>query len=593
MIGILFASGAALGPLQRQVLSHVFQEITHAAGAMKTAAMAERGASRRVQQFTGDDDFAFALVNMLLALSGSQQGCREISAKASLMANLCTLLQVGTERLQRAVLSVLRRAMLDQMPPAQATRLLTPYMQSVRAGGVVAYLLSLAATPFRLNYRLPASAPQQASLGERRACPSSLPDGYIGPDISRQLLGVLREAPAAWAQVLTSAAVKSVCELAALPALGAGVLDETVLWHAVAGLNLLSPEVAAGLTSEGSARKGEEVYCCNHQDGATLGQFQCKQCPPRPDGSPMVLCSACDQCFHLSVDSRKHIRVPLIAAEEQMTVSVRDGTSRLKTPLLVLAVDGDGTKAVLELKAARSANAGMLPSCRFCDRKLAAEEVASAELSGLANVCGDGLCAEKAGQCCTKQHVGCGHACGGVAGEEICLPCLQGCDATVAHFSDMDDFCQVCWTESLAAAPSIRLGCGHVVHHTCAKELIAHRWNGPVISFSPWSQCPSCKVTIGHPLLEELMAPVRLLKEEVERKALMVRNLTHVLPCANRASHVSLTGDFLTHVLPCAALFSHVSLTGVGPVLPAAARVREEGQGHGDCGGGRGVLREA
>ena len=42
-----------------------------------------------------------------------------------------------------------------------------------------------------------------------------------------------------------------------------------------------------------------------------------------------------------------------------------------------------------------------------------------------------------------------------------------------------------------------------------------------MISFAPWSQCPTCKVTIDHPLLEELMAPVRLLKEEVERKALM------------------------------------------------------------------------
>eukprot|EP01046_Picozoa_sp_COSAG06_P054187 COSAG06_NODE_9572_length_1867_cov_2.289027_2_plen_92_part_00 len=35
MIGILFAGDTALGPLQRQVLSHVFMEITHATGAMQ------------------------------------------------------------------------------------------------------------------------------------------------------------------------------------------------------------------------------------------------------------------------------------------------------------------------------------------------------------------------------------------------------------------------------------------------------------------------------------------------------------------------------------------------------------------------------
>eukprot|EP01046_Picozoa_sp_COSAG06_P054188 COSAG06_NODE_9572_length_1867_cov_2.289027_3_plen_220_part_00 len=129
----------------------------------------------------GDDDFAFALVNMLLALSGSQQGCREISGKASLLSNLCSLLQVGTQRLQRAVLSVLRRAMLEHMTPAQATRLLTPYIQSVRAGGIVGYLLSLAATPFHLNCRVPGSPPQATSLADRQGCPASLAGGsFIG-----------------------------------------------------------------------------------------------------------------------------------------------------------------------------------------------------------------------------------------------------------------------------------------------------------------------------------------------------------------------------------------------------------------------------
>jgi hypothetical protein len=47
-------------------------------------------------------------------------------------------------------------------------------------------------------------------------------------------------------------AATCVCDLAALPAgLGSGILDETVLWHAVAGLNLLSPEAAEGLSNAG------------------------------------------------------------------------------------------------------------------------------------------------------------------------------------------------------------------------------------------------------------------------------------------------------------------------------------------------------
>ena len=47
------------------------------------------------------------------------------------------------------------------------------------------------------------------------------------------------------------------------------------------------------------------------------------------------------------------------------------------------------------------------------------------------------------------------------------MPCLEGCDTTITHYADADDFCQICWTESLSAAPSIRLGCGHVMHYHC------------------------------------------------------------------------------------------------------------------------------
>jgi E3 ubiquitin-protein ligase MYCBP2 len=88
------------------------------------------------------------------------------------------------------------------------------------------------------------------------------------------------------------------------------------------------------------------------------------------------------------------------------------------------------------------------------------------QVEGLANVCLEALCVQRASECCKKVHP-CGHPCGGVAGEEICMPCLEGCDTTITHYADADDFCQICWTESLSAAPSIRLGCGHVMHYHC------------------------------------------------------------------------------------------------------------------------------
>ena len=293
-------------------------------------------------------------------------------------------------------------------------------------------------------------------------------------------------------------------------AVGDKVLAENVLWHSIAGLNLLSAKAAAGLGSEGRGNCPEVVqFCANHDDGATLAVFECKACAT-------ALCSQCDLVFHLSKTTRAHARTAIKGREEELSVAVKDGTSRLKTPLLVLAVDSEGAKAVLELKRAAAAQL----ACRFCGVDLSPEQAAVAEASGFAAVCEAEDCAAKAAQCCTKRHP-CGHPCGGVAGEEVCLPCLHGCDQSLSHFSDVDDYCQICWTESLSAAPSIRLGCGHVVHHACARQLLEHRWNGPVISFSPWSQCPTCKEPLEHPLLEDLTAPVRELREEVERKALV------------------------------------------------------------------------
>ena len=140
--------------------------------------------------------------------------------------------------------------------------------------------------------------------------------------------------------------------------------------------------------------------------------------------------------------------------------------------------------------------------------------------NGLQNVCDSTSCAQLAKLTCCKIHP-CGHPCGGCVDETLCLPCLHGCDDSLPHFCDADDFCQICWTDSLRAAPAIRLDCGHVVHYACVREMVERRWNGPAISFSPWSQCPSCKVELSHPLLEDLMEPARLLRREVERLATM------------------------------------------------------------------------
>lgn len=77
----------------------------------------------------------------------------------------------------------------------------------------------------------------------------------------------------------------------------------------------------------------------------------------------------------------------------------------------------------------------------------------------------------------------------------------------ISLYVDADDFCQICWTENLAAAPCIRTTCGHVFHAHCARELMERKWGGPEIKFG-FLDCPICKKDLAHPALEEVLAPI-------------------------------------------------------------------------------------
>lgn len=58
---------------------------------------------------------------------------------------------------------------------------------------------------------------------------------------------------------------------------------------------------------------------------------------------------------------------------------------------------------------------------------------------------------------CSKTHP-CGHPCGGVKNEELCLPCLHGCDKSTSCLKqDADDMCMICFTEALSAAPAVQV----------------------------------------------------------------------------------------------------------------------------------------
>ncbi|KAK3269813.1 hypothetical protein CYMTET_21758, partial [Cymbomonas tetramitiformis] len=138
----------------------------------------------------------------------------------------------------------------------------------------------------------------------------------------------------------------------------------------------------------------------------------------------------------------------------------------------------------------------------------------------LRRVCRSSDCRARLAQSCTRRHLACGHACGGVREEGSCLPCLE-CEGAAGVSAD--DFCGICWVEPLRSAPAIRLQCGHVVHAECARSKVDAGYPGPAISFQ-FLCCPLCRGAevagsarqyndagadqpMRHPMLEKMLVP--------------------------------------------------------------------------------------
>jgi len=162
--------------------------------------------------------------------------------------------------------------------------------------------------------------------------------------------------------------------------------------------------------------------------------------------------------------------------------------------------------------------------CRFCEVALQDSNTApplSIVAPTLELCCNDEDCLQARELSCEKM-LPCGHPCGGVRGEGTCLPCLHcgPAEGEEPLLQDADDFCVVCYTYAISHQPAIRLECGHIIHYACVRRLLEMRWNGPVISFGFWG-CPQCRQKISHPLLKDLVDPIKTLFQDVQRKALL------------------------------------------------------------------------
>ncbi|EFA00365.2 E3 ubiquitin-protein ligase MYCBP2-like Protein [Tribolium castaneum] len=554
MVGILF-SRSKLTHLQKQVIVHIVQAIRKETERVReeweTSLCSNNGLTNSgySQDVTKNSDtYCFEMLSMVLALSGSSVGRAYLSHQGGLLGDLLSLLHTGSARVQRQVTSLLRRILpevtpdsfakvmgITNLPPKDFSIVSATYRGSfdMHKPGILDVFLSVIAKALTVQVKIKSKngaggAPKEINtvtlatsiypkdnLGKRwwlRGCVNRKLAEVIVHLIKDMACGKLSEM---WANVTKGAIAENILALTQLSEeqrVPTTCLRTPTLWLALASLCVLDKDHVDRLSSgQWSNAEGQPApprpTCTNHDDGETNAVIQCNTC-----GN---LCADCDRFLHLHRKTRNHQRQVCKEEEEAIKVELHEGCGRTKLFWLLALADARTLKALIEYRdgGARSRGAGMSGVCRFCGA------TGSSGLLAIGNVCADHECQEYGRTACPKL-LNCGHMCGGILGENVCLPCLHGCSNEPNLRQDADDMCMICFTEALSCAPAIQLKCGHVFHLHCCKAVLMKRWAGPRITFS-FSLCPICKEEIVHPTLDELLAPIRDLYKDVKRKALM------------------------------------------------------------------------
>mmetsp|Transcript_28622 Transcript_28622/g.75189 ORF Transcript_28622/g.75189 Transcript_28622/m.75189 type:complete len:1124 (+) Transcript_28622:110-3481(+) len=153
-------------------------------------------------------------------------------------------------------------------------------------------------------------------------------------------------------------------------------------------------------------------------------------------------------------------------------------------------------------------------SCRWCLSVLTDENIwKNYQCKGaIKDTCRESDCTKRALKSCLKVHK-CGHNCGGVKNEKVCLPCLE-----CGEVKDVaaDEMCTICYCEGYNEAPSLQLKCGHIFHEHCLTDSLTKRWGDtPRIQFD-FMKCPGCRQDMEHPHLEDqYIEPNRRLRTKV------------------------------------------------------------------------------
>ncbi|XP_076065953.1 MYC binding protein highwire isoform X3 [Oratosquilla oratoria] len=562
MVGILF-SRSKLTHLQKQVCSHIVQAIRKEAvrareeweGGLNCGGLGTPGTPEEGQQ-NPPDTYCFEMLSMVLALSGSHVGRAHIAQQEHLLRDLLSLLHTGSARVQRQIVALFRRILPDVPPQSLAHTLgvssLPAHDYSIIHApsrdedffdmhklGILDVFLAIISKALAVQIKVKGGENSKGvgmsgkagvtSVNLASALPrpsSDSPRWWLRGSSTHKLaemiisfirdmtLGKLSEA---WASVGKGAIAENIVNLTRLKETdrdcAASCLATPTLWLSLASLCVLHQDHVDALSSQhwrsatDSHNPQPRPTCENHDDSETLAMILCNNC-----GN---LCGECDRILHLHRRTRHHHRTVFREEQEAIKVDLHEGCGRTKLFWLLALADSTTLKAMLELRGEGERTRGShgASTCRFCGAP------AITSLLSPTPVCQDNDCQVYGREACTR-NLDCGHLCGGIRGESICLPCLHGCSNDPQLKQDADDMCMICFSEALSSAPALQLECGHVFHSHCCRSVLKRRWPGPRITFT-FSLCPICKVRMRHWFLDDLMAPVNVLYEDVRRKALM------------------------------------------------------------------------
>ena len=160
------------------------------------------------------------------------------------------------------------------------------------------------------------------------------------------------------------------------------------------------------------------------------------------------------------------------------------------------------------------------PLCRYCGSEAVSHEPLVCEAVG---------CRRKGEASCSVSKP-CGHLCHGRRGERPCTSCLtEGCEDCHPQ-QNCEDFCVICYCETLSEAPCIELECGHVFHFHCLVGKLQRRWPTVRITFT-FLQCPLCTRSIAHQLLSHLLTPILKMKSNLESRFIERLRIENLLNC--------------------------------------------------------------